>query len=146
MVQFEYLLFLGMFKAALIINDITTDKEISLQCQMENSTAGVQMLNFAGFVTLRAGEKVSVYVYSSADTSWTVKSQSSVTFHFLGNYGSTPGFLVTPGTTRTLNNPTNQQITSWAKSGRAGLFQSLTGKKFSPRLFSLVFCQDMDVW
>ena len=118
-----------MFKAALVINDITTDKEISLQSHMENSTSGVQMLSFAGFISLRAGENVSVYVYSSSDSSWTVKSQSSISFHLFGNYGSSPGFLVTPGTTRTLNNPKNEQLKSWSKSGRAGLFQSLTGKR-----------------
>lgn len=117
-----------MFKAGLVINDITTDKEIPLQSHMENSTSGVQMLSFAGFISLRAGENASIYVYSSSDTSWTVKSQSSISFHLFGNYGSSPGFLVTPGTTRTLNNPKSEQLTSWSKSGRAGLFQSLTGR------------------
>lgn len=124
------LFFAGMFKAALVINDITTDREIGLQCHVENATSGDQMLSFAGFISLRAGETVSIYVYSSTDTSWTVRSQSGITFHFLGNYGSTPGFLVSPGTTITLNNPNNNQLVSWTKSGRAGLFQSLTGKCF----------------
>lgn len=86
------------------------------------------MLSYAGFITLRAGERVSAYVYSAKDKSWTVKSQSSITFHFFGNYGSSPGFLVSPGTSRVLVNPSNYHITSWSKSGRAGLFQSLTGK------------------
>ena len=129
------LLCLGLFKASLVINDITADKEIGLQCHMENSTSGVQMLSFAGFISFRAGEKVSVYVYSSSDTSWTIKSQSSISFHLFGNFGSSPGFLVTPGATRTLNNPSNQQLTSWSKSGRAGLFQSLTGKHNFTRYF-----------
>ena len=85
------------------------------------------MLSFAGFVSLRAGEKIAVYAYAEKDMSWTIKSQSSLTFHYFGRYGSSPGFLITPGWTRTLVNPTSHHIQFWQKTGRAGLFQSLTG-------------------
>ncbi len=116
-----------MFKAALIINDVTADKSYGLSCGIENTTAGTQMLNFAGFVSLRAGENIAVYAYSSIDSAWSIKSQSSFTFHYFGRFGSTPAFLAHPMASLTMNNPTTANINTWRTTGRGGLFQSLTG-------------------
>ena len=94
---------------------------------MENTTAGAQMLGFAGFISLRAGENVAIHAYASTDTSWTIKSQATLTFHFFGNYGSSPAFLANPQATQDLSSPSGYHVPSWTKVGRAGLFQSLSG-------------------
>ena len=96
---------------------------------MENTTAGTQMLGFAGFISLRAGENVAIHAYASTDTSWSIKSQATLTFHFFGNYGSSPAFLVNPQATQDLSSPSGYHVPSWTKVGRAGLFQSLTGRE-----------------
>ncbi|XP_065179718.1 uncharacterized protein LOC135810172 [Sycon ciliatum] len=67
-------------------------------------------LSATGFINLRAGDVVSVFLYSQTDKSYRIYTESGFSVNFVGHYADVPGFLADFNPARTVSVAANQAV------------------------------------
>lgn len=118
---------IGLFEAALVTNGKTDKRNMAMSAARQGYQGADFSLVFSGFADLRSGDEVSVFVFASQDTDWSVQEDSQFSLRYTGPIGSFPAFSAIKRTESTLHSDPSHIIRNWETAGTPGVFVSLTG-------------------
>ena len=119
---------IGVFQVGLIINGQIDQRNKAMTGVKQGRPGGDFTLMVSGFMDLRSGDHISVFVLSEEDIDWFIEDDSQFSLRYSGSVGSFPAFSARKQDAVTFSSFSSSNIIrNWETSGSQGLFASLAG-------------------